>query len=47
MNPFDEMLTAGQGVRAPYAGLQQWYETQTPEKLSRKVSDAEGAFRNY
>ncbi|MBK1793058.1 circularly permuted type 2 ATP-grasp protein [Devosia sp. WQ 349] len=45
MNPFDEMLTAGQGVRAPYAGLQQWYETQTPEKLSRKVSDAEGAFR--
>nr|WP_210338838.1 circularly permuted type 2 ATP-grasp protein [Devosia sp. WQ 349K1] len=39
------MLTAGQGVRAPYAGLQQWYETQTPEKLSRKVSDAEGAFR--
>jgi uncharacterized circularly permuted ATP-grasp superfamily protein len=44
VDPFDEMLTP-QGVREPYASLQQWYDTQTPEKLSGKVSDAEGAFR--
>ena len=45
MKPFDEMLQSGDMVRAPYARLKQWLDTQNPASLAQKAYDAEGVFR--
>ncbi|RQZ18865.1 circularly permuted type 2 ATP-grasp protein, partial [Burkholderia sp. Bp9031] len=45
MKPFDEMLQSGEMVRAPYARLKQWLDTQNPASLAQKAHDAEGVFR--
>ncbi|KVE06956.1 MULTISPECIES: circularly permuted type 2 ATP-grasp protein [Burkholderia] len=45
MKPFDEMLQSGDMVRAPYARLKQWLDTQNPASLAQKAHDAEGVFR--
>jgi len=45
---FDEMLSTGTGetgVRAPYAGLQNWLEDQEPDSLKKKQRDAEIIFK--
>ncbi|KVD08837.1 hypothetical protein WI81_30295, partial [Burkholderia ubonensis] len=45
MKPFDEMLQSGDMVRAPYARLKQWLDTQNPASLAQKARDAENVFR--
>jgi hypothetical protein len=45
MKPFDEMLQSGDMVRAPYARLKQWLDTQDPASLAQKAHDAEAVFR--
>ncbi|MFN5243183.1 MAG: circularly permuted type 2 ATP-grasp protein [Novosphingobium sp.] len=42
---FDEMLTAGGGVRPGYAGYCEWYDAQDPAWLKRKSAEAENFFR--
>ncbi|MFD2237280.1 circularly permuted type 2 ATP-grasp protein [Aureimonas populi] len=43
--PFDEMLAAGNGVRAPYRRFQSWFESQDPQALAEKAGEAESFFR--
>lgn len=43
--PFDEMLSADEGVRYPYRRFQSWFERQEPASLAAKAGEAEGFFR--
>jgi uncharacterized circularly permuted ATP-grasp superfamily protein len=42
---FDEMRASDEGVRAPYAGYADWFETQDPSRLLTKSQEAEAFFR--
>lgn len=43
--PFDEMLSAPDGVREPYRRFQSWFDRQEPSSLVTKAGEAEGFFR--
>ena len=42
---FDEMHGFGEGVRAPYAGYNGWFDNTTPSALLKKSRDAQTFFR--
>ena len=45
MPAFDEMMPDNSGVRRPYSGYDQWFQSQDPSRLTQKTLDAERAFR--
>ena len=42
---FDEMRPEGCGLRQPYSGYDDWFQSQDPARLTGKMQDAEHVFR--
>ena len=45
IEPFDEMIGRGEGVRSPYFAFRSWFEAEDSARLKRKAAEAETFFR--